>query len=174
MSSLSMYEVSVPVFARGLDQLSHLLSKGAAHAKEAGIDPATLIQARLAPDMFVLAAQVQRSSDAAKASIARIAGVEAPAMPDTETTFEELIARCAKTRDFVHSVPRDRFDEAAERAVEMKVRGHLLHFTGSSYLLRFGIPNFFFHVTTAYDILRHKGVPIGKLDYLGRFDATPG
>ena len=165
--ALSMYEASVPLFLRGLDQLAHVLRKGAAHAEAAGIDPATLVQARLAPDMFTLANQVQRASDTAKASVARLTGLAAPAMADDEASFDDLLGRCAKTRDFIAGVDPDAFKGSGERVVEMKMPGHQVRFSGQHYLLQFGIPNFFFHITTAYDILRHQGVPVGKLDYIG-------
>jgi len=166
--ALSMYEASVPVFTRGLGQLAHVLSKGQEHAKSAGTDPAQLVEARLAPDMFTLAGQVQRASDAAKAGIARIAGIETPSFADEEKGFDELIARCAKTTDFIEGVDTQHFKGSGEREIVLKVRGHELKFTGQRYLLQYAIPNFFFHVTTAYAILRNQGVPVGKLDYLGR------
>lgn len=167
--SLSMYEISVPVILRGLGQLEHVLAKAIEHAKAGDADPNLYVQARLAPDMFTLAGQVQRASDTAKATIARITGAEAPGMPDDEGTMEQLIARSAKTRAFVQGVDRALFDSAADRVVEMKLGGNVVKFSGQQYLLHFGLPNFFFHVTTAYDVLRHQGVPLGKRDYLGKF-----
>lgn len=167
--ALSMYDLSVPVFTRGLGQLAHLLDKGLAHAKAGNIDPATLIDARLAPDMFPLARQVQSASDASKLAVARIAGLTAPSFADTETTFEELQARIAKTLDFFKTVDRSQLDGSEARTVIVKTRGHELQFTAERYLLQFALPNFFFHVTTAYGVLRHSGVPVGKLDYLGSF-----
>ena len=165
--ALSMYEISVPAIARGLTQLAHVLAKGAAHAKANDIDEGQLVQARLAPDMLTLAGQVQRASDTAKATIARIAGTEAPGFPDDENSIDELIARSEKTRAYVLSVERALFDTAAERLVEMKLGGNVVQFSGQQYLLNFGLPNFYFHVTTAYDVLRNQGVPIGKRDFLG-------
>ena len=165
--ALSMYEISVPLIVRGLTQLEHILAKGAAHAKEKDIDPGQLVQARLAPDMLTLAGQVQRASDTAKATIARITGADAPAFPDEETTLDQLVARSEKTRAFVQGVDRALFDTAAERVVEMKLGGNVFQFSGQQYLLAFGLPNFYFHVTTAYDVLRNQGVPIGKRDFLG-------
>lgn len=167
--ALSLYDISVPVFLRGLGQLSHVLDKGLAHAEAAGIDPASLVEARLAPDMFTLAGQVQGASDAAKLGAARLAGITAPSFPDTEATYAELQARVAKTIDFLGSVDRAAIDGAGDREVTMKVRGNELKFTAERYLLQFALPNFFFHVTTAYGVLRHSGVALGKLDYLGRF-----
>ena len=167
--ALSFYDISVPVFVRGLGQLAHVLDKGLAHAQAAGIDPTELVNARLAPDMFTLAGQVQSASDASKLGTARIAGLTAPSFPDDETTYAELQARVAKTLAFLNGVERAQVDGAEAREVVMKVRGNELRFTAERYLLQFALPNFFFHVTTAYDVLRHSGVPLSKLDYLGRF-----
>ena len=166
--ALSLYDVSVPVFTRGLGQLGHILEKGLAHAQATGIDPSQLVNARLAPDMFTLAGQVQSASDAAKFGVARIAGLTAPSFPDDETTYAQLQARVAKTLDYLGTVDRASFDGAEAREVTMKVRGNELKFSTQSYLLHFALPNFFFHVTTAYDLLRHNGAPLGKLDFLGR------
>ena len=167
--TISFYDFSVPVFTRGLGQLAHVLEKGLAHAQAAGTDPAQLVNARLAPDMFTLAGQVQSASDASKFAVARIAGITGPSFPDTETTFAELQARVTKTIDFLKSVERSQIDGAEDREVVMKVRGNELKFTAQRYLLQFALPNFFFHVTTAYGVLRHSGAPIGKMDYLGGF-----
>ena len=167
--ALSLYDLSIPVFLRGLHQLSHLLDKGQAHATATGIDTATLVNARLAPDMYTLAGQVQGASDASKLGSARLAGVTAPSFPDTETTYAELQARVAKTIDYLNTLERAQVDGFEDRAVVMKSRGNEVQFTAQRYLLQFALPNFFFHVTTAYDVLRHSGVPIGKMDYLGTF-----
>ena len=167
--ALSFYDISVPVFLRGLGQLSHLLDKGLAHAQASGLDPAVLVDARLAPDMYTLAGQIQSASDASKLGTARIAGLTAPSFPDTETTYAELQARVATTVDYLQSVDRALVDGFEDRPVTMKARGNELNFTAQRYLLQFALPNFFFHVTTAYDVLRHSGVPLGKMDYLGRF-----
>lgn len=167
--ALSMYEISVPLIVRGLGQLEHVLGKGIAHAKANDADPNVYVQARLAPDMLTLAGQVQRASDTAKATIARITGAEAPSFADDEVTMEQLIARSEKTRAFLQGVDRAQFDSAAERVVEMKLGGNVAKFSGQQYLLQFGLPNFYFHITTAYDVLRNQGVPVGKRDYLGRF-----
>ncbi len=166
--ALTMYDASVTVFMHNLKQLSHLLDKGAAHAEAAGIDPSTLVQAKLAEDMRPLSFQIQSASDASKLAVVRLSGVAAPSFPDTETTFDELRARVAKTRDYLQTVPREAFEGSEERTVTMKTSAGEVEFTGQSYLLHFALPNFFFHVTTAYDILRHNGVQIGKRDYLGR------
>ena len=166
--ALTMYDASVTVFLHNLKQLSHLLDKGLAHAKEAGIDPATLINARLAEDMRPLSFQVQGASDAAKLAVARLTGTKGPSFPDTETTFEELQTRIANTREYLQGVPREAFEGSEERSFTMKTGATEIPFVGQSYLLHFALPNFFFHVTTAYAILRHNGVQIGKRNYLGR------
>jgi hypothetical protein len=166
--AISLYDASVPVFIRGLDQLTHVLGKGLAHAQAQGLDPATLVQARLAPDMLTLAGQVQRASDASKLAAARLGGMTAPSFPDTETTYDELLTRVEKTRDFLAGVDRAAIDGQESREVRLKVGDGEMVFDAQRYLLQFAIPNFFFHVTTAYDVLRHVGVPVGKRDYLGR------
>ncbi|CAN7480633.1 DUF1993 domain-containing protein [Pseudoxanthomonas sp. LjRoot143] len=165
---LSMYQASVPVFLRALRNLRHVLEKGEAHARGRGEDPAALLQARLYEDMLPLVRQVQIATDTAKFGAARLAGVESPRFEDVETTFDELYARLDAIADYLHT-----FDEAAlqgseTRAVTLstRTRGDL-HFDGRGYLLGHALPNLFFHVTTAYAILRHHGVPLGKLDYLG-------
>jgi hypothetical protein len=167
--ALSMYDASVPVFARALGQLSHVLDKGEAHAAAQGIDPATLLQARLAPDMLPLSSQVQIASDNAKGPVARLAGSTPPAMADTETSFDELRARIARTQDYLKSVDRAQIDGSEGRPISLKVGPYTIEFTGQRYLLEFALPNFFFHITTAYDILRNQGVGLAKRDYLGRF-----
>lgn len=167
--ALSMYDLSVPVFIRGLGQLSYVLDKGQAHATAQGIDTETLVNARLAPDMFTLAGQVQSASDASKLGAARLAGITAPSFPDTETTYEELQARVAKTLEFLETIDRASIDGFERRDVVVKNRRGEMHFTADRYLLQFALPNFFFHVTTAYGVLRHSGVPVGKMDYLGTF-----
>lgn len=165
--SLSMHQTSVLVFLRGLKVLKTLLEKGAAHAAESGLDPKTLTSARLAPDMLDLVGQVQRASDTSKLSVQRLSGVAAPAMPDTEATLDDLIQRVAKTIAYLESVPESALEGAETRTVELSAGGATRSFTGADYLLGFGIPNFYFHVTTAYDILRSQGVKIGKLDFIG-------
>jgi uncharacterized protein len=167
--ALSMYQASVPVFSRGLGILSTLLDKTAAHAEAKKIDPAAFIGLRLMVDMYPLGRQVQAASDAAKSGIARLAGVDPPSFPDTETTLPELQARIAKTVDFLKSVEPGKIDGSEARVITLKMRSGELNIPGQNYLLGFAIPNFFFHITTAYDILRQNGVPIGKLDYLGGF-----
>lgn len=165
--SLSMYQASVPVFARGLKVLKAMLEKGAAHAAEAGADPKVLVQAKLAPDMLDLAGQVQRASDTSKLSVQRLSGVAAPAMPDTEATLDELIARVDATLAYLDGVGPETLEGAEARTIELPTGGAPRTFNGADYLLGFGIPNFYFHVTTAYDILRSQGVTVGKRDFLG-------
>ena len=165
--ALSLYDVSVPVFTRGLAQLSHVLDKGLAHAQATGADPDAWVRASLTPDMFTLAGQVQCVSDAAKACVARLAGLEIPSYPDTETTFAQLQERIARTQAFLKGVERAQIDGMEER--EISIAKHGLHFKGQQYLLQYVLPNFFFHLTTAYAVLRVQGVPLGKRDFRGEF-----
>ena len=165
---LSMYQASVPVFVRGLEGLSAILAKAAAHAETKAIEPGVFINARLAPDMFPLSRQVQIASDAAKGCVARLAAVEVPSYPDTETTFLELQERIAKTAAFAKGFTPAQIDGSEERTVTLKMRSGDLTFRGQDYLLKVALPNFFFHVTTTYAILRHNGVELGKMDYLGK------
>ncbi|MBU6470553.1 MAG: DUF1993 domain-containing protein [Gammaproteobacteria bacterium] len=165
--SLSMYQASVPVFIRALTNLSAILSKGEAYAQAKKIEPAVLLNARLFPDMFPLVRQIQLASDAAKGCAARLAGQEPPSFPDTEQTFAELHARLDKTVAFLKTLKPAQIDGSEERAIELKMRDRTVHTKGREYLLERALPNLFFHVTTAYDILRHVGVEVGKRDYLG-------
>jgi hypothetical protein len=166
--TLSMYQTSVPVFVHGLENLAAILAKGAAHAEAKKIDPAVFINARLAPDMLALARQVQIASDAAKGCVARLAGIDVPSFPDTETTFPELQARVAKTIDFVKGMKAAQIDGSEERTCILKTRTDEIRHRGQDYLFKLALPNFYFHVTTAYAILRHNGVELGKMDYLGK------
>lgn len=165
--SISMYQASIPVFIRGLENLSRVIEKGAMHAVARKIDPNTLLNARLYPDMFPLIRQVQSASDSAKGGGARLAGIEVPGMADTEVTFIELQQRIDKTVHFLRSLKPEQIDGSENRPVSLKARTRELSFSGQNYLLQFALPNFFFHITTAYAILRHNGVELGKLDYLG-------
>ncbi|MGE5713588.1 MAG: DUF1993 domain-containing protein [Betaproteobacteria bacterium] len=162
-----MYSMSVPVFAKTLGNLSAILDKAAAHAEAKKIDPAVLLAARLYPDMFPLTKQVQVACDFAKGTVARLAGEEPPKYDDNETTIEALKARIARTVDYVQSFQAARFAGAEERDVQMKIRDQTLSFKGLPYLAHVALPNFFFHATTAYDILRHNGVELGKRDFIG-------
>ena len=164
--SISMYQASVPVFLHGLGTLTHLLRKGEAHASETGADPASYVEARLAPDMLTLAGQIQRASDTSKFAIERLSGVASPKLEDSEKTVAELLARIERTTAYIGSIQEAQIDGTETKRIELKLRDFNPVFTGASYLLSFAAPNFYFHVTTAYDILRHKGVPLAKLDYL--------
>jgi uncharacterized protein len=167
LMTLSMYQASVPVIVRALNNLSAILEKGAASAEARKIDPAILIGDRLAPDMLPLSRQVQIAADVAVRGAARLAGVEFPSMPDTETSFAELRERIAKAIAFVESVPADKIDGSEERIVTMPMRDGEVTFAGQAFLLGFVLPNVFFHVTTTYAILRHNGVELGKQDFIG-------
>jgi len=165
--SLSMYQASAPVFVQFLTSLSAELDKASAHAAAKKIDPAVLVAARLSPDMFALARQVQIATDHAKGAAARLSGGEVPSYPDTEATIAELQARIAKTIAFVKSVKPAQIDGSEEKKITLKIGGEDRSFTGSAYLLHFALPNFYFHTVTAYAILRHNGVEIGKRDFMG-------
>lgn len=165
--SLSMYQASIPVFVRMFGNLAAILDKAAVYADAKKIDPAVLLNARLAPDMHPLTRQVQIASDAAKGCAARLAGVEIPGFADTESSFAELQARIQKTLDFIQGFSPAQIDGSEEREVVMRFPGAELKFSGQDYLLHFVLPNFYFHLTTAYAILRHNGLEIGKMDYLG-------
>jgi hypothetical protein len=162
-----MYSMSVPVFAKTLGNLFAILDKAAAHAEAKKIDPAVLLAARLYPDMFSLTKQVQVACDFAKGTVARLAGEEPPKYDDNETTIDALKARIARTVDYVQGFQAARFAGAEERDVQMKIRDQTLSFKGLPYLAHMALPNFFFHATTAYDILRHNGVELGKRDFIG-------
>lgn len=164
---LSMYQASIPTLLRGLDSLAAILAKAAAHAAARKIAPEVLLNARLAPDMLPLVRQVQIVSDTAKGCAARLAGIEVPSYADIEASFDELQERLAKTVTFLKGVAPEQIDGSEERAIVLKAHDQEIHFTGQSYLLGFVLPNFYFHLTTAYGILRHNGVEIGKKDYLG-------
>jgi hypothetical protein len=166
--AISMYQVAVPPLTHSLAALAKILDKAGAYAEAKKIDPAVLIGSRLAPDMFPLSRQVQIASDTAKGCVARLAGREPPSYPDTETTFPDLVARLRKTIDFMNSVPASQIEGSEERNVTLQLRSGPLHFKGIDYLLGFVLPNLYFHVTTAYAILRHNGLDIGKGDYLGQ------
>ncbi|MCS3806935.1 hypothetical protein HNO92_004666 [Chromobacterium alkanivorans] len=165
--SVSMYQASVPALIRGLNNLSAILDKAAADAAARNIAPDVLLNARLAPDMFALTRQVQIASDSAKGCVARLAGVEVPSYADDEASFADLQQRIAKTVAFLQGFNAAQIDGSEAREVVLKVRGDEIRFSGQSYLLGFVLPNFYFHLTAAYAILRHNGVALGKMDYLG-------
>ncbi|RZJ03478.1 MAG: DUF1993 domain-containing protein [Brevundimonas sp.] len=162
--STGLYDLTVPVFTRGLTNLSKLLDKAVDHAGD-GAD--ALLANRLIEDMNPLSKQVQTACDAAKLCVARLSGVEAPVMDDTETTIPELKARIQKTLDYLASVPREAVDGQEGRDVVLKFPGGEFPFKGLGYVLGFATPNFYFHVTTAYALLRQAGVPLGKRDFIG-------
>jgi len=164
---LSMYQASVPVFIRVLDNLTVVLDKGTTHAEAKKIDPAVLINSRLFPDMFPLSRQVQIVTDNAKGGASRLAGLEPPKYEDTESSFPELKARIGKTVAFLRTFKPDQIDGSEERTINLKLGKETLTFQGMPYLLNLVLPNIYFHAVTAYDILRHNGVEIGKKDYLG-------
>lgn len=166
--AFSIYQASVPIFLKTLGNLSAILDKGAAFAEEKKIDPQVLLNYRLAPDMFPLTRQVQAAADHAKRGTAQLAGIEAPAYPDTEATFAELKARIDKTAAFVGSVKAAQIEGAETREIVLKTGSGPRTFTGQTYLLHQCLPNFFFHTTTAYNILRHCGVNLGKRDFIGK------
>ena len=166
-TALSMHQASVPVLLRALKNLRHVLEKGEAHAREKGYEPTILLQSRLAPDMLPLVRQVQIATDTAKFAVARLSATESPRFEDAETTFDELYARLEAVAEYLRT-----FDDAAlagseDRRITLttRTRGDLV-FDGRGYLLGFVLPNLFFHVTTAYAILRHNGVPLGKPDFM--------
>ena len=163
-----MYQASAPRFVNTLGNLAAILDKAQAHCDARKIDPLVLTGYRLFPDMFPLSRQVQIACDTAKGAVARLAGAEIPKHEDSERTFAELKARIAKTIDFVQSVKRERVDGAEDKEIVLQMRSGERRFTGVQYLLGHALPNFYFHVTTAYNILRHNGVELGKADYLGK------
>ena len=164
---LSMYQASAPVFAQGLRALLGVLNKAQAHALARGIEPAALLQARLYPDMLPFTRQIHLCTDFAKGAVARLAGAEPPAFEDVETTFPELIARVEKTLAAVEGFTAAQVDGSEDRDITLMRRGEASVFKGRAYLLEQAMPNFYFHLTTAYAILRHNGVEIGKKDFLG-------
>ena len=164
---ISMYQASAPRFVNSLRNLSAILDKAQAHAEARKIDATTLTGSRLFPDMLPMARQVQIACDTAKGAVARLAGVEVPKHEDTERTFAELQSRIAKTVDFIGGFRPAQIDGTEDREIALKLGGQETRFNGLQYLLGFALPNFYFHVTTAYDILRHNGVEVGKRDYIG-------
>jgi hypothetical protein len=162
-----LYDLTVPVFTRSLKALSAMLDKAAAHAAGTGDTAEALLARRLIDDMHPLVKQVQIACDGPKLCVARLSGAEAPVNEDTETTIDELKARIASTLAFIGSVPREAIDGQEGREVVLKFPGGEWPFTGQGYVVGFALPNFFFHVTTAYGLLRGAGVPLGKRDFLG-------
>jgi hypothetical protein len=165
--TLSMYQASVPVFARALTNLSNVLKKGEAHAKDKGVNPDNLLQQRLIFDMLPLIKQIQIACDTAARGAARLAGAEPQSFPDTETSLAQAFDRINRTIDDIKSFKPEQIDGSEARKVIMKTRHGETEFTGLAYLTEYALPNLFFHCTTAYDILRVAGTQIGKKDYLG-------
>jgi hypothetical protein len=168
--TISMYQASVPVFARGLANLKTVLTKGAAHAAAKKIDESVFLTARLYPDMLPFVRQIHIATDFARGTVARLSGSEPPKWEDNETTFAELIARVDRTIEAVKSFSAAQIDGSEARPVTRPVRGEPKIFTGINYLLQYSIPNFYFHATTAYAILRSNGVEVGKADFIGTLD----
>jgi hypothetical protein len=168
--SISMYTSSIPVFKQMLTSLQEILSKTEAHANEKKIDPNVFLQARLFPDMFPLIRQVQIAADFGKGVSARLAGIDVPAYEDNEQNLADLQRRISKTLGFIDSLTAAQIDGSEEREIITQAgTPKEKRFTGQTYLLHYGLPHFFFHVTTAYSILRHNGVEIGKRDFIGKF-----
>lgn len=166
MTHLSMFSAAVPAYLQQLKALIGMLDKAEHHATARKIDPSALLMARLFPDMFTLTRQVQLTTDFAKGPCARLAGVEMPSYADTETTFAELKARVAKTIAFIETLKPEQFAGAEGREITIKIAGNPVTFKGEPYLVNFAIPNFYFHLTTVYALLRHNGVELGKGDFV--------
>ena len=165
--SVSMYDQSVAPLTRMLHNLVAIVEKAQAHVEAEGIDPTAILTARLAPDMLTFMHQIRFVSDTARGAAARLAGVERPAIADDETTFAEALDRINQTIAYLGEFTPEQFEGADEKTVHLPVGPNTLEFTGKDYLLGFVMPNFYFHVSTAYAILRHNGIKLGKLDYLG-------
>ena len=165
--TISMYQASVPRFVNILNNLTGILNKAQAHIDAKKIADATLTGYRIFPDMLPMTAQVQIACDAAKGVVARLSGVENPPFEDNEKTLAELIARIAKTIAFIQSVPADKIDGTEDKDIVIKRGEKETHYKGMQFLLGHAVPNFYFHVTTTYNILRHNGIEIGKKDFLG-------
>lgn len=166
--TISMFQASVPPIIRSLHNLIAILEKGAAHAEAKKIDPAVLINSRLYPDMFPLGKQVQIATDVTRRGVARLAGTEAPAMEDNETTFPEFIDRIEKTISYLKTLTPSQIDGSEQKTIILPMGKESMTFEGMPYLIYFILPNLYFHVTTAYNILRHSGVELGKMDFLGK------
>ena len=165
--AISMYEACVPVFAARLKALSGVLDAAQQNATERKIDPHIFLTARLAPDMFALTNQVQIATDHAKGAPSRLAGRDIPKFDDNEASFSDLQARIGRTTDYLSTFKPGDVDGSEDRQVELRLGGRHVQMSGQHYLLHFAMPNFYFHLTTAYDILRHNGVPLGKATFLG-------
>lgn len=165
--SITMYQASVPVFSKLLNNLAAILQKAAAHAEAKKIDPSVFINSRLYPDMLPFARQVYIATDHVKGCVARLAGHEPPRYEDIEVTFPDLVARLKKTVAFINTFKPEQIDGTEEKSIHFKLGPHEVNTKGLPYLLEVATPNVYFHITTAYAILRHNGVEIGKSDFLG-------
>jgi hypothetical protein len=165
--SLSMYQASIPAYTQMLKSLSAVLKKAEAHCEAKKIDPSVFVNARLYPDMAPLSRQIQIATDQVKGGLARLTGSEPPSWPDEEKTFADLQARLKKALGFAASFKPEQIDGSETRDITMKIGGNDMTFKGQQFLINFSLPNFYFHIVTAYDILRHNGVEIGKRDYMG-------
>jgi hypothetical protein len=168
--TISMYQASVPVFIRMLTNLKGILEKGAAHAQAKKIEETVLLNARLYPDMFAFVRQVQIACDFARGTGARLAGMEPPAYEENERTFAELVSRVDRSIEYLRTLTAAKVDGSEGREIVRPIRGEPKKFTGINYLLQYALPNFFFHATTAYAILRHSGVELGKTDFIGALE----
>ncbi len=164
--ALTLYDISIPVYLNALANLSAIMDKAEAHAKETGADLSAWLNLKLTDDMLPFSRQIQMVSDTAKGGAGRLAGVTPPSMPDDETTWDELKARLARTADFVKSIKPDQVNGDEDRKIEMVFPNMTMTFTARDFLFNFSLPNLYFHVTTAYALLRKEGVPLGKRDYL--------
>lgn len=169
--AISLYQASVPAFQRALRNLGHVLSKGAAHARERGVEPDTLLGLRLVDDMLPLSRQVQIACDLAKNGAARLAGMEPPMMADDETTIEQLQARIERVQALLRDIDASAIDGAEGREIVLNMRTGEMRFNGQDYLTTFVLPNLYFHVTMTYALLRREGAPLGKIDYIAGPDA---
>lgn len=165
--TISMYQASLPVAVRVLENLAGILRKGVAHAEDKAFDPGVLFSARLAPDMFPLSRQVQIATDIVKGCAARLAGQDPPVFEDNERDFGELLDRVDRTIAYLRSFSPEQIDGSEDREIVIRIRGESVTFQGLPYLLHFVLPNLFFHAATTYNILRHNGVALGKKDFLG-------
>ena len=168
--AMSLYQVTVPVFVKALSNLRSVLEKAKTHALDHKIEEAAFMQARLFPDMLPLPRQVQIATDIARGASARLAGQEPPPYEDNEQTFDDLLARIDRTLAYIKGLDEKAFDGAETREITRPVRGQPHTFTGMNYLLQFAMSNVYFHCATAYGLLRHNGVPLGKADFLGALD----
>jgi len=164
---ISMYAMSHDVFKKSLTQLLHLMEKGVANAKTRSFEPNVFVGLRLAPDMLPFSRQIQLTSDFAKNTMARLAGIDPPKFEDTEATLDELVARVKKTLDYIDTVSAASLEGSEDRDIKIPLRDRTMEFKGLPFLQNWAIPNFFFHYVTAYNLLRHNGVDVGKRDFLG-------